>query len=136
MPTFKPSKPSDADPALPPGVRPYLSAEDRAARRKLEEIGYVVDRVMTGIGRGRAAPAIALSTRWNEVVGAEFATKTAPGSCEAGRLVILAKDGSTASKLRFNTSQILQNAAEIVGKGTISSISFRVSPSLSKKSTT
>ena len=91
---------------------------------------------MTGVAGGRAGPAVVLGARWAEVVGADFAAKTAPGSCESGRLVILVRDGSTASKLRFNTAQILQNAAKIAGEGKVAAISFRVSPSLAQKPTT
>ena len=90
---------------------------------------------MTGVAGGRAGPAVVLGARWVEVVGDDFAAKTAPASCDSGRLTILVRDGATASKLRFNTSQILQNASKIAGEGKVSSISFRVSPSLGKKST-
>ena len=117
-------------------IRPFLSEEQWKARRHPESVQDIVDRVMTGVGGGRAGPAASLGARWDEVVGIDFANKTAPGSCESGKLVVLVRDGATASKLRFNTNQILQNAAKIIGKQAVTAISFRVSPSLGNKSTT
>ncbi|NND02705.1 MAG: DUF721 domain-containing protein [Acidimicrobiia bacterium] len=134
MPSFRASNPT-GESDLPKNVRPFLSEDEWRDRRRPEPIGEVVDRIMTGVAGGRAGAAVVLGARWAEVVGDDFAAKTAPGSCESGRLVILVSDGSTASKMRFNTSQILQNAAKIAGEGRVESISFRVSPSLSKKPT-
>ena len=134
MPKFKPAE-SD-EPSLPSNVRPYLSDKERAARRKPRPIGDVVDRIMTSVAGGRAAPAVVLGSRWAEVVGADFASRTAPGKCQSGRLTILVKDGSTASKLRFQTAQILQNAARIAGEGVVTAVSFKVSPSMGQKPTT
>jgi hypothetical protein len=108
----------------------YLTEEDWHARRRPEPIEDIVGRVMARVSGGRAAPAALLSARWGEVVGETFADKTRPGSCESGRLVILVVDGATASKMRFATSQIMQKAVEVAGAGSVSSISFRVSPGL------
>ena len=108
----------------------FLTEDDWHARRRPESVGGIVDRLMAKVSGGRAAPAALLSARWSEVVGDTFAQKTRPGSCESGRLVILVVDGATASKLRFNTSQIMQKAEEVVGKGKVSSITYRVSPRL------
>lgn len=117
-------------------IRPFLSEEDWKSRRRPESVQDIVDRVMTGVSGGSAAPAVSLGGRWEEVVGPEFAARTAPGSCESGKLVVLVRDGATASKMRFNTNQILQNAAKILGEEAVSAISFRVSPSLGRKSST
>ena len=108
----------------------YLTEDEWRARRRPEPIEDIVDRVMAKVSGGRAAPAALLSARWNEVVGEAFSGRTRPGSCESGRLVILVADGATASKLRFNTSQIMQKARQIAGEGKVSSIAFRVSPGL------
>lgn len=108
----------------------YLTEDEWRARRRPERIEDIVDRLMAKVSGGRAAPAALLSARWNEVVGDTFADKTRPGSCESGRLVILVVDGATASKMRFNTSQIMQKAREVAGEGKVSSIAFRVSPGL------
>jgi len=108
----------------------YLSEDEWRARRRPERIEEIVDRLMTKVSGGRGAPAALLGARWNEVVGAGFAEKTLPGSCESGRLVILVVDGATASKMRFATPQIMQKAREIAGEGKVSSIAFRVSPYL------
>ncbi len=87
---------------------------------------------MDKVGGGRVAPAGLLAAQWPDVVGTEFASKTRPGSCDAGRLVVLVADGATASKMRFLTSQILQKATQIVGADTVTSISFRVTPNLGR----
>ncbi len=108
----------------------FLTEDDWQARRRPESVEGIVDRLMAKVSGGRAAPAALLSARWSEVVGDTFAQKTRPGSCESGRLVVLVADGATASKLRFNTSQIMQKAEEVAGKGMVSSITYRVSPSL------
>lgn len=131
MPSFRQSQP--AEPELTKHIKPFLTEEQIAARRNPESIGDVVDRIMTGVAGGRAGPAVVLGAMWEAVVGAEFAAKTAPGACESGRLVILVPDGATASKLRFQTSEILARAAEIAGEGSVTSILFRVSPSVGKK---
>lgn len=115
---------------IAPGVRPFLTEEQRRSQRRPEPVQEIVDRLMTGVSGGRAAPAALLGAQWQEVVGADFAAKTGPGSCESGRLVVLVADGATASKMRFMTSQILQNATKIVGDGVVSAISFRVSPTM------
>ncbi len=133
---FRQASPNDGDGGPSRHVRPFLTEEETKARRRPEDIGAVLDRIMTGVAGGRGAHAVSLGARWGEVVGSDYADKTAPGPCDSGRLVILVRDGATASKLRFNTSQILQNVAKIAGEGTASSISFRVSPSLAKKPTT
>ena len=71
-----------------------------------------------------------LSAAWSDVVGSEYAKRTRPGSCESGRLVVLVADGATASKMRFITTQIMQNAANVVGDGVVDRISFKVTPGL------
>ena len=108
----------------------YLSEDEWRARRRPESVSEIVDRFMDRVGGGKAAPAGLLAARWDDVVGAQFAAKTRPGSCDAGRLVVLVADGATASKMRFLTSQILQKATQIVGEDTVTSISFRVTRNL------
>jgi len=110
----------------------YLTEDEWRARRHPESVQQIVDRFMDKVGGGRAAPTAQLAAAWVEVVGAQFAARTRPGSCDSGRLVVLVADGATASKMRFLTSQILQKASHIVGEDTITSISFRVSPNLGK----
>ncbi len=112
------------------GSRHYLTDEEWQERRRPEGVADIVDRVMTSIGGGRAAPGAQLAASWEEIVGRALAAKTRPGSCTEGRLVILVADGATASKMRFLTAQILQNAAGVVGEGVVGSISFRVTPGL------
>lgn len=107
-----------------------LSEDEWRARRRPESIQEIVDRFMDKVGGGRAAPAALLAASWADVVGLDFAAKTRPGSCDAGRLVVLVADGATASKMRFLTSQILQRATQIVGADTVTSISFRVTPNV------
>lgn len=108
----------------------YLSEDEWRARRRPESVQEIVDRFMDKVGGGRAAPTGVLAERWPEVVGADFAAKTRPGSCDGGRLTVLVADGATASKMRFLTSQILQKATRIVGAEAVTSISFRVTRDL------
>lgn len=113
-------------------IREYVTEDDWRARRRPEGVQEIVDRLIGKIGGGTAAPAVRLATSWVDVVGPEFARRSLPASCDAGRLVVLVADGATASKMRFVTSQILQNTAKIVGEGTVASISFRVTPKLGR----
>ena len=108
----------------------YLTEDEWRARRHPERVEDIVDRLMTKVSGGRAAPATLLRGAWSDVVGDSFAAKTRPGSCESGRLVVLVADGATASKMRFHTSLIMQKAVEVAGEGSVSSIVFRVSPDL------
>jgi hypothetical protein len=87
---------------------------------------------MAKIGGGRAGRGAMLSSAWEDIVGAEFASRTKPGSCDSGRLVVLVADGATASKMRFMTSEIIQKAANVVGEGVVDRISFRVTPGLGR----
>lgn len=126
-PRFRPNGAPRDQPGASSGAE-YLSEEEYRARRQPEGVQEIVDRLMTKVSGGRGAPAALLSASWNDVVGETFVAKTWPGSCESGRLVVLVADGATASKMRFNTAQILQNAAKILGEQAVTSISFRVSP--------
>ena len=107
-----------------------LTEDDLRARRRLVGVGDIVDDLMNKIGGGRAGAGARLSAAWEEIVGPEFVSRTRPGSCDSGRLVVLVTDGATASKLRFMTTQIMQRAAKVVGEGVVDRISFRVTPGL------
>ena len=130
LPRFRSGGPRDAKAKSREQRNEYLSEDEWRARRRPQSVQEIVDGFMDKVGGGRAAPAALLASSWEDVVGPQFATKTRPGSCEAGRLVVLVADGATASKMRFLTSQILQKATQIVGADTVTSISFRVTPTL------
>ncbi|MCP3974743.1 MAG: DUF721 domain-containing protein [bacterium] len=129
-PQFRRAAPRDSRANTGEQGNEYLSEDEWRARRRPQSVSEIVDRFMDKVGGGRAAPAGLLAARWGDVVGPQFAAKTRPGSCDGGRLVVLVADGATASKMRFLTSQILQKATQIVGADTVTSISFRVTPTL------
>jgi len=104
----------------------YAEGGGGLSRRHPEPVRDIVDRLMANVGRGRTAPVTRLYEAWEAVVGPEFAERTRPGSCDGGRLVVLVADGSTASKLRFVSAEIVRRAAEIVGEAEVNSVSFRV----------
>lgn len=112
--------------------RGYLTEDERVAARRPEIVGEILGRVMGGISRGRAAPSVVLGSAWTEVVGADLAERSRPGSCQDGRLIVLVRDGATASRMRFMTGAILRGAAEMVGEGVVERVAFRVSPDVGR----
>lgn len=110
--------------------RPFLTEDDLRERRRLVGVQDIVDGLMARIGGGRAGAAAALTAAWEDVAGAEFASRSRPASCDSGRLVVLVADGATASKMRFMTTKIMQKVENVVGEGVVDRISFRVTPGL------
>ena len=109
-----------------PSPREYLSDEEWRRRREPEAADRIVERLVAKLAGGRVAPAAALGAIWEDIVGSDFATRSVPATCEKGRLTVLVRDGATASRMRFITTQILQNAAAVVGEGQVTTVAFRV----------
>ena len=125
----------DQDPVVPvlpepdfidtrPGVTEGATAWGAEPRGDLNPVEDVLDRVL---GRFAGTPRSTLqeiTTIWEAVTGPSWAGTT-PVRITEGTLVVEVPDGITASRLQFDSSQVIRALRDVAG-GQVRTVRFRV----------
>lgn len=94
--------------------------------RGLERVGELIDTVLSQVAHVEVGPVMRLRRDWPSIAG-QWADSSSPVRLSNGTLTIEVATGSVASKLRYATDDLVQNARSALG-GTveITAISVRV----------
>ena len=113
------SAPSRARSATP---KPRLSGP-RSDGRDPKRLADAVDALLIEQGWSTANAVANLTTRWQEVVGADLADHVVPESFTEGRLVLRADSTAWATQVRLLLPQLRAAVDREVGRGVVADIS-------------
>jgi predicted nucleic acid-binding Zn ribbon protein len=89
-------------------------------------VGKAVSQVLTELGHGGAAAVLRLTTRWEEIVGAEVAAHAWPSDLRGGVLEVTAASSVWAQHLQLRREEILAELAAALGEHAPTGLRFRV----------
>jgi hypothetical protein len=99
--------------------------DEEAPRRDLEPLGDVLESVLgrfAGTGHGSLAR---LQHSWVAIAGDPWHSAT-PVRLSEGLLTVEVRDGTAASRLRFETANLLRRIAAELGEGHVTGVRIRV----------
>jgi predicted nucleic acid-binding Zn ribbon protein len=67
-------------------------------------------------------------SRWDDIVGADLASRCEPVRLAGGTLLVRAENQVWATQLRYLTAQLLANAEQLLGPGTVREVRIVVGP--------
>ncbi len=105
------------------------SQRSRPVRKAPPRLQRFSSRVLTSLARQTRFMDPALGQRWSEIVGEEIAMLCWPGRLSPGRqhrtLEVITPNGATATKLTYQTEQILSAVNKIMGPRAVTHISIK-----------
>ena len=100
--------------------------DDDGERRQLQPVGDVLDLVLARFAGPSPVARSALFEQWDSIAGATW-RGTRPIELDPRQvLVVEVADGAAASKLRFETSRLVDRIEESLGSRIVASVRLRV----------
>ena len=96
----------------PAGTHPDLRDE---ARERVEPVGSIVRRMLSGSQMRRGMAVGRLVRAWEDIVGERLAAETQPLGLEEGTLIVAASSSGWASQVKFLTAEIARRAGAQLG---------------------
>src|SRR6056297_1389805 len=120
---FDPAPPDDDDWVSP-------DADSDAIHRVTppSPLGAALDGYVASRGWTERLRAGRVFRHWEDIVGRELATRCEPVRIAGGTLVIRAENQAWATQLRYLTPALVDNAAQVLGAGTVRTIRVVVGP--------
>ena len=94
--------------------------------RGLELLDQTLEAVLERVTEGRLAVFEVVKQGWAEVIGPADAGSSRPVRLDRGVLLVEVANGAAASKLRLRQTKIKHALEQILGRGEIAQIKFRV----------
>lgn len=93
----------------------------------LERVGDLLDEVISRLGGDPGAGSALLWEDWHHVAGPGWEGSW-PLKLEAGVLSVAVPDGMSATRLRYQTAELMRRIGDRVGRDVVSSVTIRVRP--------
>lgn len=97
-----------------------------AGRSKPVALADVLDRALRSIGTPSAKGVEVVFDRWEEVVGAQMASRTRPARIADGTLIVSCDEPAVATHLRYLQSELVERLAQLSGERRIDRIDVQV----------
>lgn len=108
-----------------PEARKQPQSRPRPRRDDPEPLGAAIHGLVESQGWQEPAAAGSLSGRWAEIVGADLAAHTRPGSLADGELTVHADSTAWATQLRLLASQLVRRLSTELGDGVVRQVRVR-----------
>ena len=89
-------------------------------------IGQGVERFLAALGAPPPKVTHDVVTRWVDIVGAELARVTTPGSLRDGILVVTTTEPAVADHLKWSEQKVVERANQVLGTEAVRSLRTRV----------
>lgn len=89
-------------------------------------IGQGVERFLAGLGAPPPEVTRDVATGWVDIVGAELARVTSPGSLRDGVLVVTTTEPAVADHLKWSERKVVERANQVLGSEAVRSLRTRV----------
>jgi hypothetical protein len=87
-----------------------------------------VERFLHALGAPPPKVTVDVATRWVDIVGAELARVTSPGSLRDGVLVVITTEPAVADHLKWSEQTVVDRVNQVVGAEVIRALRVRVEP--------
>lgn len=94
--------------------------------REPTPLGDLLRGVLKDLGVASPENAIALLERWHQLAPPPWAERAVPVSLRSGVLEVAVADGTTASLLRYQASQLVEELGARLGAGLVTTVTIRV----------
>jgi hypothetical protein len=85
-----------------------------------------LERYLSSLGAPPPRVTVDVATRWVDIVGAELARVTEPGSLRDGVLVVTTTEPAVAEHLRWSEQAVVERANRVLGAEVIRGLRTRV----------
>jgi predicted nucleic acid-binding Zn ribbon protein len=89
-------------------------------------LGDLLGDLLRGLGVANPDSAVALLERWRQLAPSPWAERAVPVSLRNGVLEVAVADGTTASLLRYQASQLVEELCSSLGAGLVSTVTITV----------
>ena len=89
-------------------------------------IGQGVERFLAALGAPPPKVTTDVSTRWVDIVGAELARVTTPGSLRNGVLIVTTTEPAVADHLKWSERSVVERANQVLGTEAVRALRTRV----------
>lgn len=80
----------------------------------------------------RSSPEAVIASQWNQIVGDNLSSISKFGSLKNGSLTVFCQNGSQATLIRMNKTEIIKNIKSLFPEVIINKLEVRISPNNSK----